>query len=82
MDGDRIVHGLRGHQVHNEAQRGEARKQVKEAGLSPDEQGRLCVVCDGAEWRWKHVQALCPQARQGLDDSHCKEYLQRVANVH
>ena len=42
----------------------------------------LMVVCDGAEWIWKHVQALFPQARQVLDYYHCKEYLQRVAKVH
>src|SRR5438105_2805869 len=82
MDGDRIVHGLSWHQGQNEAQLGEALKQVKEAGGIPEEQVRLCVVCDGAEWRWKHVQALLPQARQGLDYYHCKEYLHRVAKVH
>jgi hypothetical protein len=82
MDGDRIIHVLSWHQVHNEAQLGEALKQVKEAGLIPEEQVRLCVVCDGAEWIWKHVQALFPQARQVLDYYHCKEYLHRVAKVH
>jgi hypothetical protein len=82
MDGARIVHVLSWHQVQNEAQLGEALKQVKEAGLIPEEQVRLCVVCDGAEWIWKHVQALFPQARQVLDYYHCKEYLHRVAKVH
>jgi hypothetical protein len=47
----------------------------------PAEQVRLCVVCDGAEWIWKHVQALFPQARQVLDDSHCAQYLHRVATA-
>jgi len=82
MDGDRIVHVLSWHQVQNEEQLGEALKQVKEAGLIPEEQVRLCVVCDGAEWIWKHVQALFPQARQVLDDYHCAQYLHRVAKVH
>ena len=68
--------------MQNAAQLGEALKQVKEAGLIPEEQVRLCVVCDGAEWRWKHVQALFPQARQVLDYYHCTEYLHRVAKVH
>ena len=81
MDGDRIVHVLSWHQVQNEEQLGEALKQVKEAGLIPEEQVRLCVVCDGAEWIWKHVQALFPQARQVLDYYHCKEYLHKVAKV-
>jgi hypothetical protein len=47
-------------------------KQIKEAGGIPEEQVRLCVVCDGAEWIWKHVQALFPQARQVLKYYHQK----------
>ena len=82
LDGERIVHVLSWHHVHNEAQLGEALKQIKEAGLIPDAQVRLCVVCDGAEWRGKHVQALFPQARQVLDYSHCAQYLHRVAKAH
>jgi hypothetical protein len=57
------------HQGHNEEQLGEALKHVKEAGVIPEDQVRLCVVCDGAEWIWQHVQALVPQARQVLDYS-------------
>jgi len=82
IDGDRIVHVLSWHQVQNEEQLGEALKQIKEAGVIPEEQVRLCVVCDGAEWIWKHVQALFPQARQVLDYSHCAQYLPRVAKGH
>ena len=82
LDGERIVHVLSWHQVHNEAQRGEALTQGKEAGVIPEAQVRLCVVCDGAEWRGKQVQALCPHARQGLDSSHCAPSLQRVAKTH
>jgi hypothetical protein len=82
MNGDRIVHVLSWHQVHNEEQLGEALQQVKEAGVIPEEQVRLCVVCDGAEWIWKHVQALFPHARQVLDYYHCAQYLHRVAKVH
>ena len=82
IDGDRIVHVLSWHQVQNEEQLGEALKQIKEAGLIPEEQVRLCVICDGAEWIWKHVQALFPQARQVLDYYHCAQYLHRVAKVH
>jgi hypothetical protein len=82
LDGDRIVHVLSWHQVQNEEQLGAALKQVKEAGLLPEEQVRLCVVCDGAEWIWKHVQSLFPQARQVLDYYHCAQYLHRVAKAH
>src|SRR5207247_5000645 len=82
MDGDRIVHLLSWHQVQNEEQLGEALKQIKEAGVLPEEPVRLCVVCDGAEWIWKHVQTLFPQARQVLDYYHCAQYLHRVAKAH
>jgi len=82
LDGKRIVHVLSWHQVQNEEQLGEALKQVKEAGVIPEEQVRLCVVCDGAEWIWKHVQALFPPARQVLDYYHCAQYLHRVATAH
>ena len=72
-------------QLASGAQRGTTRqalKQGKEAGLIPEEQVRLCVVCDGAEWIWKHVQALFPHARQVLDYYHCAQYLHQVAKVH
>jgi hypothetical protein len=82
LDGERIVHVLSWHQVQNEAQRGEALTQIKKAGVIPAEQVRLCVVCDGAEWIGKHVQALFPQARQVLDYSHCAQDLHRVAKAH
>src|SRR5215467_4902208 len=81
LDGERIVHVLSWHQVQNEEQLGEALQQVKEAGIIPEAQVRLCVVCDGAEWIWKHVQALFPHARQVLDYDHCSEYLHKVAKV-
>jgi hypothetical protein len=82
LDGERIVHVLSWHQVQNEEQLGEALKQIKKAGVIPEDQVRLCVVCDGAEWIWKHVQALFPQARQVLDYYHCAQYLHRVAKAH
>jgi Uncharacterised protein family (UPF0236) len=82
LDGERIVHVLSWHQVQNEEQLGEALKEIKKAGVIPEEQVRLCVVCDGAEWIWKHVQALFPQARQVLDYYHCAQYLHRVAKAH
>jgi hypothetical protein len=81
LDGERIVHLLSWHQVQTEEQLGEALRQVKDAGLMPDEPVRLCVVCDGAEWIWKHVQALFPHACQVLDYYHCAEYLHKVAKA-
>ena len=82
LDGERIVHVLSWHQVQNEEQLGEALQQIKQAGFIPEEQVRLCVVCDGAEWIGKHVQTLFPQARQVLDSYHCAQDLHRVAKAH
>ena len=48
MDGERIVHVLSWHQVQTEDQLGEALNQIKEAGVIPEDQVRLCVVADGA----------------------------------
>jgi Uncharacterised protein family (UPF0236) len=81
IDDKRIVHLLSWHQVQNEEQLGDALKQVKEAGLMPENHVRLCVVCDGASWIWKHVESLFPRARQVLDYYHCKEYLHKVAKA-
>jgi hypothetical protein len=73
IDEGRIVHLLSWHQVQNEADLGDALKQVKEGGLIPQDKVRLCVMGDGAEWIWKHVQALFPDACQVLDYYHCSE---------
>ena len=52
------------------------------AALRRDHGGACrCVVCDGAEWIWKHVQALFLQACQVLDYYHCAEYLHKVAKA-
>ena len=55
---------------------------MKDAGLMPEGQVRLCVVADGAEWIWQHVQALFPQARQVLDYDHCAQYIHKIAKAH
>jgi len=81
LDGERIVHVLSGHQVYHEQELGDALQQVKDAHLIPEETVRLCVIGDGAEWLWKHAQALFPQACQVLDYSHCAEYLHKVAKA-
>jgi len=81
LDGDRIVHVLSWHQIQTEHDLGEALQQVQEAGLIPDKTVRLCVICDGAEWIWKHVQTLFPDACQVLDYYHCAEYLHKVAKA-
>ena len=55
---------------------------LKQAGLLPEDQVRLCVVCDGASWIGKYIKGLFPSARQVLDYYHCKEYLHKVAKAH
>jgi hypothetical protein len=79
LDGDHIIHLMRWHQVQSEDDLGKALKPLKEAGLIPEETVRLCVIGDGADWIWKHVQTLFPDACQVLDYFHCSEYLHRVA---
>ena len=81
LDGERIVHVLSWHQVQTEGDLAEALQQVKEADLIPEASVRLCVIGDGAEWIWKHVEALFPQACQVLDYYHCSEYLHKVAKA-
>jgi uncharacterized protein UPF0236 len=81
LDGERIVHLLSWPQVYTEEQLGEALAQIKQAGLLPEDDVRLCVVADGAEWIWQHGQALFPHACQVLDYDHCAEYLHKVAKA-
>jgi hypothetical protein len=81
VDGERTVHLLSWHQIQNEAELGEALKQVKEAGLIPEDRVRLCVICDGAPWIWEHVESLFSSARQVLDYYHCADYLHRMAQA-
>jgi hypothetical protein len=60
---------------------GEACAQVKKAGVIPEDHMRLCGVVDGAAWIWQHVQALFPQARQGLDEYHCAQDVHNIAKA-
>jgi hypothetical protein len=81
LDGERIVHLISWYQVQSDEELGKALQQVQEAGLIPDDTVRLCVIGDGAEWIWKHVETLFPHARQVLDYYHCSEYLHKVAKA-
>jgi hypothetical protein len=57
---------------------GEALRQVKEAGLIPEEGVRLCVIGDGAKWIWNWARELFPSAVQILDYYHLSEHLHKV----
>ena len=81
VDDERIVHLISWHRMGDEQAFGAALRQVKEAGLIPQDQVRLCAVADGAPWIWKWVEELFPTARQILDYYHCSRYLHAVAEA-
>jgi hypothetical protein len=78
VDRDRIVHVLSWHQIQTDEQLAEALRQVKEAGLVPEDKVRLCVIGDGARWIWDSVGELFPSAVAVLDYYHCAENLHKV----
>jgi hypothetical protein len=53
VDQERIVHLLSWHQGQTDEAAAEALRQVKAAGLIPEEPVRLGVLGDGAKWIWK-----------------------------
>ena len=81
IDDERIEQLISWHQMGNEQAFGAALRQVKEAGLIPEDQVRLCAIGDGAGWIWKWVEELFPSARQILDYYHCSSYLHAVAEA-
>jgi hypothetical protein len=60
---------------------GAALKHVKDTGLIPEDQVRLCVLSDGAPWIWKPVNALFPTAGPILDDYHGREHVHQVGGL-
>ena len=81
VDDERIEQLISWHQMGDEQAFGSALRQIKEAGLIPEEQVRLCAIGDGAPWIWKWVEELFPSARQILDYYHCSRYLHAVAEA-
>ncbi len=81
VDKERIVHVLSWYQVSRDEDMGAALQRVKEAGLIPEDQVRLCVLGDGAKWIWKQVTALFPTAVQILDYYHCSEHVHKVGGL-
>jgi len=79
VDQARVVQVLSWHQIQKDDQLGEALGQVKEAGLIPEGQVRLCVIGDGAKWIWNRARELFPSAVPILDYYHLSERLHRVA---
>jgi hypothetical protein len=81
VDEDRSVQLLSWHQIQDDEEVFAALQQVKDAGLIPEEQVRLCVVADGARWIWDRIQSLFPTAKEILDYSHCSQYIHALAAV-
>jgi hypothetical protein len=81
LDAERLVHRLSWHPVQEDDAIGEALDHLKEKGLIPDDEVRLCVVGDGAPWIGNQIQERFPQARQVLDSYHGSERIHRVATA-
>jgi hypothetical protein len=81
VDGERIEHILSWHQVQSDKELKESLKKVKEAGLIPEDEVRLCVIADGARWIWKVVKELYPEAVEVLDYYHLGEHLHKLAEA-
>jgi hypothetical protein len=81
VDQERIIHMLSWYRVAGDEDVGTALKRVKDAGLIPEDQVRLCVIGDGAKWIWKQVNAIFPTAVQILDYYHCSEHVHKVGGL-
>jgi hypothetical protein len=82
VDDDRIIHLLSWHQIQSDEELFAALRQVRDVGLIPEDQVRLCVVADGAPWIWHGVAQLFPTAREILDYYHCSQHIHAVAELH
>ena len=76
---DRIIHVASWHQIQNEEQFGKDLAYV--ASLIPQDQVRIALIGDGADWLWKHMTACFPKGRQVLDYYHCAEHIYSVAKA-
>jgi len=76
---DRIVHVASWHQIQNEEQFGENLSFV--ASRIPQDDLRIGLLGDGADWLWKHMVACFPKGRQILDYFHCAEHIHKVAKL-
>ncbi|EFK11576.1 conserved hypothetical protein [delta proteobacterium NaphS2] len=74
-----IIHVASWHQIQNEEQFGRDLAYV--ASIIPQDQVRIALIGDGADWLWKHMKACFPQGRQVLDYYHCAEHIHKVAKV-
>jgi len=76
---DRIEHVASWHQIQNEEQFGKDLSFV--ASQIPQDDLRIGLLGDGADWLWKHMVACFPKGRQILDYFHCVEHIHKVAKL-
>jgi hypothetical protein len=75
----RIVHVASWHQIQNEEQFGV--DLAFAARRIPQDNVRIALLGDGADWLWKHMTACFPNGREVLDFYHCSEHLYEVAKA-
>ena len=76
---ERIEHIASWHQIQNEEQFGVDLATV--ARQIPQEQVRIALLGDGADWLWKHMTKCFPKGREVLDFYHCSEHVHEVAKA-
>jgi hypothetical protein len=75
----RIVHVASWHQIQNEEKFGQDLSMV--ASRIAQNDLRIGLIGDGADWLWKHMVACFPKGRQILDYYHCAEHVHKVAKL-
>jgi len=80
IDGIQIVHLISWHEVQTDKELAKALLKMKNAGLIPEENARLCIIGDGASWIWNRTSEIFPTAKIVLDFYHCSEHLHGAAN--
>ena len=79
LDADKIDHLISWHQIQNEEQFGDDLLLV--ASRIPQNDLRIGLLGDGADWLWKHMTACFPKGRQILDYFHCAEHIHKVGRL-
>lgn len=51
------------------------------ASRIPQNEVRIGLLGDGADWLWKHMVTCFPEGRQVLDYYHCAEHIHKVAKL-
>jgi len=81
LDGKRIIHLISWHQIKSDKELASDLLEIKNAGLIPEDQVRICAIGDGAAWIWNRVDEIYPKAKKVLDYYHCSQYLHDLANA-